>query len=59
LPRRKQRHDVPTRDGRRRARARLIRREALNSVMGKTVVKTVQAIPNTTLCLEHAAETGA
>ena len=30
---------LPTRDGRRRAQARLIRQEALNSVMGKTVVK--------------------
>jgi hypothetical protein len=37
----------------------LIRQEALNRVMGKAVVKTVQAIPNSTVCLEHATEIGA
>ena len=53
-PRRKPRRDVLAQDGRRRAQARLIRQEALNSVMGKAVVKTVQAIPYAALCLEHA-----
>jgi hypothetical protein len=44
----------------RRAQARLIRQEALNSVMGKAVVNsTVQAIPLMLLCLEHAKEIGA
>jgi len=56
---RKLSRDVPE-GGRRRAQARLIRQEALNSVMGKTVVKkTVQAIPIAALCLEHARQIGA
>lgn len=51
--------DVPE-GGRRRAQARLIRQETLNSVMGKTVVRTtVQAIPFKLLCLEHADQIGA
>jgi hypothetical protein len=37
----------------------LIRQEALNSVMGKAGVKTVQAIPFDTMCFEHAGEIGA
>ncbi len=45
--------------GRRRAQARLIRQNALNGVMGKAVVKTVQAMPLMLLCLEHALEIGA
>jgi len=49
----------PGAHGRQRAQARLIRQEALNSVMGKAVVKTVQAIPHTTLRLERAAQIGA
>jgi hypothetical protein len=45
-PRHKRPNDAFPRDGRRRAQARLIRQEALNSVMGKAVVNsTVQAIP--------------
>ena len=51
--------DAVPQDGSRRAQARLIRQETLNSVMGKTVVKTVQAIPCKLLCLEHAFEMGA
>jgi hypothetical protein len=41
------------------AQARLIRQEVLPRVMGKTVVKTVQAIPYSTLRLERAAKIGA
>jgi hypothetical protein len=45
-PWRKPPHDDVLSDGRRRAQARLIWQEALNSVMGKAVVNsTVQAIP--------------
>jgi hypothetical protein len=52
---RKRLHDAFPQDGRRRAQARLIRQEALNSVMGKAVVNsTVQAISQKTLCYEHA-----
>ncbi len=51
--------DVPAHGGRRRARARLIRQEALNGVMGKAVVETVQAIPYSWLCFERAAQIGA
>ena len=52
--------DVFTTDGRRRAQARLIRQEALNSVMGKAVVNsTVQAILFRVVCLEHAKQIGA
>ena len=53
-PTRELRRDAPAQDGRRRAQARLIRQEALTSVMGKAVVKTVQAIPIDVSCLEHA-----
>jgi len=43
-----------------RAKARLIRQELLNSVMGKTADhRTVQAIPHTTLRFERAAQIGA
>jgi error-prone DNA polymerase len=50
--------DVPS-DGRRQA-VRLIRQEALNSVMGQAVVNsTVQAIPFSVVCLEHAQQSGA
>ena len=56
-PLRKRRRDVPAHGGGRRARARLIRQEALNRVMGKAVVETVQAMPSKVLCLEHAAQT--
>jgi hypothetical protein len=43
-----------------RAKARLIRQELLNSVMGKTADhRTVQAIPHTTLHFECAAQIGA
>jgi hypothetical protein len=57
---RKQRRDASPQDDRRRAQARLIWQEALNSVMGKAVVNsTVQAIPLMLLCLEHAKEIGA
>ena len=39
---------------------RLIRRQALTSVMGKTVIRTVQATPEKNLCpKEHAREIGA
>jgi len=58
LPRRRWR-DGLAQDGGQRAQARLIRQEALNSVMGKAVVKTVQAIPFKLLCFEHANQIGA
>jgi hypothetical protein len=57
---RKRLHDAFPQGGRRRAQARLIRQEALNSVMGKAVVKsTVQAIPFMLVCLEPAEKIGA
>ena len=59
LPLRKRRRDVTAHGGRRRARARLSRQEALNSVMGKAAVEAVQAIPCKVLCPEHAAQNGA
>jgi hypothetical protein len=59
-PQRKRQRDTSLQDGRRRAKARLIRQEALNSVMGKAVVNsTVQAIPLMLLCLELAKKIGA
>ena len=58
-PRHKRPHDASAQDGRRRAQARLIRQDALNSVMGKAVVKTVQAIPHKHLCFEPATKIGA
>jgi hypothetical protein len=59
-PPRKRQRDTSLQDGRRRAKARLIRQEALNSVMGKAVVNsTVQAIPLMLLCLELAKKIGA
>jgi hypothetical protein len=46
--------DASPQDGRRRAQARLIRQEALNSVMGKAVVNsTAQAIPLRVVCPER------
>jgi len=51
--------DSLTRDGRRRAQARLIRQDVLNGVMGEAVVKAVQATPNAKLCFEHAPQIGA
>jgi hypothetical protein len=52
--------DASPQDGRRRAQARLIRQEALNSVMGKAVVNsTVQAIPFMLVSLEPAEKIGA
>ena len=59
LPQRLLRRDGPTRDGRQRAQARLIRQEVLNGVMGKAVVEAVQATPNAKLCSEHAPQIGA
>jgi hypothetical protein len=57
---RKRPHDASPQDGRRRAQARLIRQEALNSVMGKTAISSaVQAIPLRALCLEYAKQIGA
>jgi hypothetical protein len=59
-PQRKRRHDAFPQDGRRRAQARLIRQEALNSVMGKAVVNlTVQAIPFMLVCFEPTEKFGA
>ncbi len=57
---RKRPRDASPQDGRRRAQARLIRQETLNSVMGKTVVNsTVQAIPLAAVRLEPARQIGA
>ena len=57
---RKRPHDAFPQHGRRRAQARLIRQEALNSVMGKAVVtSTVQAIPFMLVRLEPAEKIGA
>ena len=58
-PRRKPPHDASAQDGRRQAQARLIRQDALNGVMGKAVVKTVQAISHKHLCFEPATKIGA
>jgi hypothetical protein len=56
----KRRRDAFPQDGGRRAQVRLIRQEALNSVMGKVVVNsTVQAIPFMLVCLEPAKKIGA
>lgn len=59
LPQQTLRRDNPTRDGRRRAQAWLIRQDVLNGVMGEAVVKAAQAIPNAKLCPEHAPQIGA
>jgi hypothetical protein len=57
---RKRLRDAFPQDGRRRAQVRLIRQEALNSVMGKAVVNsTVQAIPFMLVRLEPAEKIGA
>ena len=59
-PQRKLWRDVSDEGMGNRAKARLIRQELLNSVMGKTADhRTVQAIPHTTLRFERAAEIGA
>ena len=59
MPQQTLRRDNPTRDGRQRAQARLIRQDVLNGVMGEAVVKAAQAIPNAKLCSEHAPQIGA
>jgi len=51
--------DALAQNGRQRAQVRLIRQEVLNSVMGRAVIETVQAIPNDKLCLELAFKIGA
>jgi hypothetical protein len=58
-PQRTLRRDGPTREGRQRAQARLIRQDVLNGVVGEAVVKAVQATPNAKLCSEHAPQIGA
>jgi hypothetical protein len=58
-PQRKLRPDAPAPWDRQRAQARLIRQGTLTSVMGKAVVKTVQAIPKVQVCSEHAYQIGA
>ena len=37
----------------------MIRQQALTGVMGKTVIRTVQATPEKKLCPEHAGKIGA
>ena len=41
------------------ARSLLVKQHTMNGVMGKAVVKTVQAMPLMLSCLEHALEIGA
>src|SRR3954453_23071428 len=49
----------PGAGGRRRARARPIRRRAPNGVMGRAAVEAAQAKPLTVVCHEHANQIGA